>query len=1688
MNIKRIYNNKSGGPSENRACNGDVRSRIFLTRFFGYFFSNGKSNKKKLSLKLSIFFFASLLSIKTTIAQTYPVTSNLTLVPPYSLNLPDYYAPGSNNLQVTLLLNDLNVISYDVKLRLVLRSANAIIATSQEFRPNIPITLQGGVPVNLSGAELSEYLDYNNLTFQGITRSQLSQNGGKLPEGIYQFNVEVYDYNLDVRVSNSPKVAAWMLLNDPPFLNLPQDTSKPTALDPQNLLFQWTPRHLGSPNSAFSTEYRFKLVEVWPSTINPNQAILSAAPIYTTTTSTTSLVYGPSETTLVPGRTYAWQVQATDQNNLDLFKNQGFSEVFSFTYGDECVAPTNLSAQVLNSQKIQVDWNSQWNHSKTQVEIRKYNSPNSPWTSFDAFSNQQIINQLAKGTTFEYRIRGYCGSIASPYLSDTISTPQQSARDFSCGPPVPDTSQITNTSLAVLNPNDQFIAYDYTIQVTEATKNPDDTYTGKGIVEIPAFERLKFNVKFNGITLNTDYKLIAGQVVTVYDEANGLMVDIDKLLETLGAYNGKVKTIDVNYPIDSIEILKDSNGNVTGVIVHGENGETTTYTGGINYSFTDSEGNIYKVSEGGETIKSTGTETTPITQNNTDGAGSSNAGEDGIPITTKGMIVTFLNDSNNSYAYDYPEPSIYPITKQDYEEITTANGNPYILPYKLLASAKTEFLIAQVTLTNSNTYSPDSLIFVIENEKLKTTRLTDSLYKIELTGGYNNVEQYLYAVIPATDTSKNKIAGKCKVYHVDEKEVNVTAVSVNGAQILSNLQKLITEIYTPIGIKINFKPNQSFSLNDTVWDINNDNLLEFGDIHFLDDYSDEMNKLVENYKSNNSFNETYQLFFVPFNTNHTEIAGYMPLGRQIGFIFSSEIESQKELAKTINHELAHGILLERHSFEVYSENTRGTTNLLMDYGNGINTNVANWKSIHGKKLKLYQFFDKKEKSAIISKYLDHKQVNIEQYNCFLNPTGTAITNFFYNGNILNLKEGFFDSRGSLSAFITDLNKKYVAIHQPDYSTNLISFYGYYDEAILSTPNWGKMGYDISEYNNLKVKYSIANDNQKLYAYAKYGKIDKSSNTYVFTDCWGHVEIPLSQSRYYTSDFKLPPFIIKQDDWKYADAYSGTQCDFGVTYLSIYERIKIKYEKEYDTSLTILQETELNELANYLGNLVKGKQNPVFFDYSNNFYLDVSFNLALEELGRKKIISKTKFQTVFPFVITHENSREFKGSEIIFSSHDLWDGIPQNYNVASTDFTSFNVGSFVTSSDLVDRGDELKNLLDTLYQIDPSIFHNDQSKQQNVYLEFSGFATQLINEANNVASTGFTSKDFLIRLESIYMYLGFYESYIYSYRDLRNRKITMLNQCVQCYDKTVILNAEDAGAAFPISQLDVYNQYKAKYHSDMFIYFALETGLFEMAFSMAEVNTLHQSTPKLRSSFRGFKVKKADGIFKKIVKKILKSIKSTILAKRIFKNRIKNFPKLSSKFNSLTDVEQYDFATDFADVPSTTLNKLNENNAQLVDVWRIDIRSSDIDELIAFKSKGSLRNDYIVAVNSIANRVDELRVLGKSDIEIAQEVFNLRRQTTINFKGATPDDMLDIIFEFNDIRYTQTGLGDKWGLTWNGAIMKATKNGVIDYSKIISGASTPLGDKQVLGKALYNVVGNKTLPILKKYRMTQLIEQ
>ncbi|HEY9006694.1 MAG TPA: hypothetical protein VIM75_11200, partial [Ohtaekwangia sp.] len=289
-------------------------------------------------------------------AQSYPVQANVALTPPYSPFLADYTTVGSQRFSSTLYLHDSRISNYQVKLRLTIEGVGITIRTKANYVPLRPITLYGGESVTLFGEDVEEYFDPNNLDFAGITKNQY-EKGAKLPEGVYRFTLEVLDYHRGSLVSNKGTAVAWVILNDPPILNSPKNNGKLTIIDPQNAVFNWTPRQTGSPNSAFTAEYIFRLVEIWPANRNPYDAFLSQQPLYETTTSYTQIVYGPAEPALIPGRKYAWQVQAKDTEGRDLFKNQGKSEVYVFQFGDVMGVPQNFRRDAgSNSSVLNLRW------------------------------------------------------------------------------------------------------------------------------------------------------------------------------------------------------------------------------------------------------------------------------------------------------------------------------------------------------------------------------------------------------------------------------------------------------------------------------------------------------------------------------------------------------------------------------------------------------------------------------------------------------------------------------------------------------------------------------------------------------------------------------------------------------------------------------------------------------------------------------------------------------------------------------------------------------------------------------------------------------------------------------------------------------------------------------------------------------------------------------------------------------------------------------------------------------------------------------------------------------------------------------------------------------------------------------------------------------------------------------------
>jgi hypothetical protein len=109
------------------------------------------------------------ISLGSLCAQTKPVAAHLQVLPPYSPFLSDYTTPESEQLRLSLLLQDLSEPSYRVRLRITIEGAGGIqLQTDPAFNPP-PILLQPGVPEILTGPDLAPYLQAQHLLFNGLS-------------------------------------------------------------------------------------------------------------------------------------------------------------------------------------------------------------------------------------------------------------------------------------------------------------------------------------------------------------------------------------------------------------------------------------------------------------------------------------------------------------------------------------------------------------------------------------------------------------------------------------------------------------------------------------------------------------------------------------------------------------------------------------------------------------------------------------------------------------------------------------------------------------------------------------------------------------------------------------------------------------------------------------------------------------------------------------------------------------------------------------------------------------------------------------------------------------------------------------------------------------------------------------------------------------------------------------------------------------------------------------------------------------------------------------------------------------------------------------------------------------------------------------------------------------------------------
>jgi hypothetical protein len=897
-----------------------------------------------------------LLQVRAVKAQNWPTQVNTIIIAPYSPFTGDYVnTPGK--MIVNLLLRDINASNVKVKLRINIEGQGTGIRLTTSPQANTPIlTLDGGMPLRLSDADLAPYFRPENLLYTGITAAEYS-NGGKLPEDLYKICFEAYELFTGARISVSNGCGnAWIILNDPPFLNTPTNAVKVPVRAPGIVTFQWTPRHKGSPNAAFATAYLFQLVELMPGfDNNPQAAFLSSLPLYETTTSSTMLVYGMmGEVPLEPGRKYAWRIKAKSlagAQEMDLFKNQGFSEIFVFTYAGDCAIPLNVTAKAKGSTRIQLDWKSGGaNQSAFVASYRKAGVPDAAWFDEKTTATTLTINDLAPGVTYEYRIRSDCGAEGESAFTtvDTVSTLTETPVDYTCGTISAEESITNMEPLPQLVARDEITAGRFKVKLTKVS-GANGSYSGKGYITVPYLHSSRLEVNFNNILVNTDYQLAKGVIETAYDPKWEGINDLDNYFEG-GGNTGKVVTgneavdivVDVSIPgPENIQVtLPVSSGGTTTTtptattitITGGNNATVTKTVDQLPVSIKDKDGNIYKVDEKGavtQVAKGGGSALLPPAAERNQ-------------LHTGKAVVTFTGHPDQVYAFDawkddYLRSSLF---SARYEALS----DNYRVSSKAIAAGQTDVVRAKIAITDNNAIQADKVQFVTSAGANFVSKLVDAnTYDITIQGGPANDAQELYAVYKMASGEKISL-GKLLISAYEMKQRKVVLVPVNGAPVdKASIITTLKRIYGPVCV--NWDVLVDDVLPDNSWDLDGDQLLDVGSGGLLGSGTREMKRLQEIYAARREIEDKAVYLFILRNGKNKDnlLAGDMPRAQQFGYLFT---DGAKDIGKTAAHELAHGVFHLKHSFDGYGLGQNDLPENLMNYRDGELLTKFQWDALH----------------------------------------------------------------------------------------------------------------------------------------------------------------------------------------------------------------------------------------------------------------------------------------------------------------------------------------------------------------------------------------------------------------------------------------------------------------------------------------------------------------------------------------------------------------------------------------------------------------------------------------------------------------------------------------------------------------------------------------------------------------------
>jgi len=276
-------------------------------------------------------------------AQATPVTITIAVTPPYSPKIQDYINQP-NKVMATLINTSREAITVYLQGSVAADGGIRVYTNPTYIGPTV--TLQPGVPFRISQNNLQQVFNQDHLVYNGITREQIISGAG-LPEGDYTICLKAFNTRNEQVSPEEPQGCSNVFtISDieVPQIQRPVCNDEEEVKTPQLVTFSWS-RPTGSP---MNTSFTLKIVELLPSDQNPTEALHSTShPVFfTKTLAQTTTILGPSDPQLIPGKSYAFNVTASDPENKLNFRNHGESESCRFTYGKPGAIPADSVSRI----------------------------------------------------------------------------------------------------------------------------------------------------------------------------------------------------------------------------------------------------------------------------------------------------------------------------------------------------------------------------------------------------------------------------------------------------------------------------------------------------------------------------------------------------------------------------------------------------------------------------------------------------------------------------------------------------------------------------------------------------------------------------------------------------------------------------------------------------------------------------------------------------------------------------------------------------------------------------------------------------------------------------------------------------------------------------------------------------------------------------------------------------------------------------------------------------------------------------------------------------------------------------------------------------------------------------------------------------------------------------------------------